>query len=339
MTKQNHKATQRKKDHINLAFESTISSDQIDPRFYYEPILSGHPSDLSLEKRFLNKILKVPIWISSMTGGTELGRTINENLARACHDFGMGMGLGSCRALLQSDEYLDDFNVRHLIGDELPFYGNLGIAQAESLVKSKNLDQLRNLVEKLQLDGIILHINPMQEWFQPEGDHISQSPLDTIQWILDVADYPIIIKEVGQGMGIQSLSALLRLPIAAIDFGASGGTNFALLELLRSDDVWLKELSPLTHVGHSAEEMVNLINDLDKTLGQERQCKEIIISGGIRTFLDGYYLINRCNLNSVYGQASAFLKYAMGSYDQLYKFVQTQVEGLRMAQAFLTVKK
>ena len=162
-----------------------------------------------------------------------------------------------------------------------------------------------------------------------------QRPLDTIRRLLDVASYPVIVKEVGQGMGIESLKALLKLPLAAIDFGANGGTNFALLELLRSDDVWMEELGALARVGHSAEEMVEMTNFLKEELKSEQLCHEIIISGGITNFLDGYYLLKKCQLNSVYGQASAFLKYAMGNYDQLHKFVETQVKGLSMARNLL----
>jgi isopentenyl-diphosphate delta-isomerase len=331
-------SSQRKKDHLELALRSRVSQEQIDQRFYYEPVLEAHPQGSFPVKRFLGKSIRTPIWVSSMTGGTQMAKTINHNLARVCRDFGMGMGLGSCRSILFGEEFLDDFNVRKIIGDDLPLFGNLGIAQIELLVSSGNLDLIRTLVDRLRLDGLIVHINPMQEWFQPEGDHIKERPLATIQRLLDVASYPVIVKEVGQGMGIESLKALLKLPLAAIDFGANGGTNFALLELLRSDDVWMEELGALARVGHSAEEMVEMINFLKEELKSEQLCHEIIISGGITNFLDGYYLLEKCQLNSVYGQASAFLKYAMGNYDQLHKFVETQVKGLSMAQTFLRVK-
>ncbi|MCB0685325.1 MAG: isopentenyl-diphosphate delta-isomerase, partial [Saprospiraceae bacterium] len=105
MTKQETGTAQRKKDHINLAFDAKVGRDQVDDRFYYEPMLHAHPHEEILDKSFLGKTLQTPIWISSMTGGTEKGQVINENLARACRDFGMGMGLGSCRSLLYSDEH------------------------------------------------------------------------------------------------------------------------------------------------------------------------------------------------------------------------------------------
>ena len=82
---------QRKNDHIDLAFQSQITANTRDNRFNYEPLLSGHPEDIFKPFAFLGKILKIPIWVSSMTGGTRLASRINANLARACRKFGMGM--------------------------------------------------------------------------------------------------------------------------------------------------------------------------------------------------------------------------------------------------------
>jgi len=103
--------------------------------------------------QFLGKILKVPMWVSSMTGGTAQARNINTNLARACREFGMGMGLGSCRILLQNDEHLPDFDMRNVIGDELPFYANIGIVQ------------LGEHVDRSLLSGIGKHGPPIKGWW------------------------------------------------------------------------------------------------------------------------------------------------------------------------------
>jgi isopentenyl-diphosphate delta-isomerase len=332
-------AVARKKDHIELAFKSQVTNNQLDNRFYYEPILSGHPDKNSLPQfHFLGKNMRSPMWVSSMTGGTELANKINHNLARACRDFGMGMGLGSCRSLLYSDEYLKDFNVRPLIGDDLPLYANLGIAQLEQLIENKEYYIITNLIDKLQADGLIIHVNPFQEWLQPEGDRFKHAPIDTITHLLEKLDVKIIVKEVGQGMGYESLKALFQLPLEAIDFAANGGTNFAKLELLRSDETKQLIYGQLANVGHSAEEMVEITNGILAELGDKALCKQVIISGGVRTFLDGYYLINKLQTNCVYGQASAFLKHARGSYEELYDYVNAQVEGLELANAFLKVR-
>ncbi|MFN7117752.1 MAG: isopentenyl-diphosphate delta-isomerase, partial [Saprospiraceae bacterium] len=246
-------AAARKRDHIELAFRSQVERSELDRRFYYEPLLAAHPQRGSLKPfLFLNKTFRVPLWVSSMTGGTEWAHTINHNLAQACRDFGMGMGLGSCRSLLYSDETLADFDVRAAIGDELPLYANLGIAQIEQLIEKGELYRVENLIDKLQANGLIIHVNPLQEWLQPEGDRFTKSPLRTISTFLEKMQLSVIVKEVGQGMGYESLKALFQLPLEAVDFAASGGTNFAKLELLRSDTTKQQIFNQLAHVGHSA---------------------------------------------------------------------------------------
>jgi isopentenyl-diphosphate delta-isomerase len=327
-------ASSRKKDHITLAFEARVAGKEIDQRFYYEPMLAAHPGeDCSLELEFLGKKLSVPVWVSSMTGGTGIARVINENLARACKDFGMGMGLGSCRSLLSSDEYLEDFDVRQFIGDDLPLYANLGIAQIERLIAEKKIDLIKSLIDKLRADGLIVHVNPMQEWLQPEGDVISRAPIDTITELLNNFQQPVIVKEVGQGFGPASLKALMDLPLAAIDLAANGGTNFSKLELLRAGDLHKESYGPLMNIGHSAEEMLGWINQME-----QKNNKQIIISGGIKDFLDGYYLISSCKYSAIYGQASGFLKHARGDYQDLFDYVNLQVEGLKLAKTFLKVR-
>jgi isopentenyl-diphosphate delta-isomerase len=326
----------RKKDHIDLAFKSQV--DLTDHRFYYEPLLSGHPHQSLKEIPFIGKSFKAPIWISSMTGGTGKAKIINENLGKACREYGLGMGLGSCRIILEDDTYFNDFNLRPLIGDDYPFFANLGVAQLETLIVQKRLSQVKKLVDKLRADGLIIHVNPMQEWLQPEGDHFTMTSLQVIEEVLQTVDFPVIVKEVGQGMGYHSLKALFQLPLAAIDFAAHGGTNFAMLELLRADETSRELYTPLAHVGHTAEEMVEFTNKIVDELGDQRKCNFVIISGGIKTFLDGYYLINKIKIPAIYGMASPFLKHAMGEYKPLQSFVELQLNGLKLANAMLKIR-
>ena len=82
-----------------------------------------------------------------------------------------------------------------MIGDDLPFYANIGIAQLENLMCNNKHQALDNLVDKLQADGIIIHVNPLQEWLQPEGDKITQAPIITIQQFLEKTNLKIIVKE------------------------------------------------------------------------------------------------------------------------------------------------
>lgn len=329
-------ADERKQSHLELAFAA--QSDSQDARFYYEPMLGGHPELHDLPVPFGNKTMRYPIWISSMTGGTSKAGTVNRLLAETARKFGLGMGLGSCRIILEDNTYFDDFNLRPTLGDAVPFFANLGIAQVERILENNQAYKITRLVEKLDVDGLIIHINPLQEWLQPEGDIIRQAPLVTLHKLLNEVDFPIIVKEVGQGFGPQSMKELLKLPLLAIDFAANGGTNFSKLELLRNQSFG-EELKNVIALGHTAEEMVSFLNQSVIELKEERKCKQVIISGGIKNFLDGYYLVSKAKLPAIYGQAAPFLKYAVQSQEALDSFVSLQIKGLLMANQFLTIRQ
>jgi isopentenyl-diphosphate Delta-isomerase len=325
----------RKKDHIELALKSRTESSEVDPRFVYEPMLSGHPQEAWEPFPFLGKIARLPMWVSSMTGGTEMAGIINRNLARACNEFGMGMGLGSCRIILEDDAWFHQFDVRDIAGPDVPLFANLGINQVETLLEKGKTGLIDQLLKRLRADGLIVHVNPLQEWFQPEGDRLKAPPIEIVTELVKQAGYKIIVKEVGQGMGPESLRALLKLPIEAIEFAAFGGTNFAKVELFRSDPATQELFEPLTKVGETAVDMLGQVNGFVDS--GEVRCKSLILSGGVQSFLDGYYLVSKSKLPAVYGQASAFLKHARGEYPELKKYIEKQVWGLSAARAFLRV--
>jgi isopentenyl-diphosphate Delta-isomerase len=328
---------QRKLEHLELALSSQVSFDQVDDRFNYEPLLGSHTKGEISPFTFLGKTLRVPMWVSSMTGGTKLARTINTNLARACHEFGMGMGLGSCRILLDKEECYPDFDMRDIIGDDLPFYANIGISQLENMLEDGSYERITELVHRLRADGLIIHVNPIQEWLQTEGDVLKHPPIDTIDEFLSLAHLKIIVKEVGQGMGPESISRIMKCSIEAFELAGLGGTNFARVELARSPLQQRELFSPMALVGHTASEMVEMVNSL-VTANGSTACKQIIISGGIRSFLDGYYYISKSILPCIFGQAANFLRYARGDYEDLRSFITDQVKGLAFARAFLQVK-
>jgi isopentenyl-diphosphate delta-isomerase len=327
--------TDRKLEHIKLAIDSQTRLAEQDLRFNYEPMLSAHPENPDLSIVFLGKKMLTPVWVSSMTGGTGVARTINGNIARACREFGMGMGLGSCRKILFDKTHWDDFNFREEIGDQ-PFWANLGVAQIEELLASKNIQAVVDLVGELRADGLIIHVNPLQEWFQPEGNRLKRSPLQTIQHLLDQVQLKVIVKEVGQGFGPESLQQLLALPIEAIEFGAYGGTNFSKLEMLRGDKQKLEASLPFAFVGQSASQMVNSVNQI-LAENPNPACRQLIISGGIQNALDGYYLTSKSQLPSVFGMASAVLKHASESYESLAGFIENQIQALSLANAYLKI--
>jgi isopentenyl-diphosphate Delta-isomerase len=332
-------AERRKSDHIKLAFESSVESLHRDTRFNYEPLLSGHHRDVSaLEIDFLGKTFGAPIWVSSMTGGTALAKTINQNLARMCGQYKLGMGLGSCRQILTDDTFLQDFSVRKWIGDQ-PLYANLGIAQVDALVQQGKYEVITNLVKKLEADGLIIHINPLQEWLQPEGDRYYNAPTEILAKVIDhLPNLKIIVKEVGQGMGPKSIAHLLQLPLEAIDFGALGGTNFSSLEILRSEVAKSNPYQALPLMGHDADQMVDFVNAIVGN-NSSQNCNQVIISGGVKDFLDGYYYTQRCKLPSIYGHAASFLRHATESYELLQVFIEEQIQGLALANSMFEVNQ
>ncbi len=325
----------RKKDHINLAYQAQLFEQEVSDLFNYEPMLVSNELKPLPKQKFLGKELSLPLWVSSMTGGTAEAKTINRNLAQACREFGMGMGLGSCRPLLESNDRFDDFNLREIIGPNLPLMANLGVAQVEKLLENGEVDKINQLVQQLKADGLMLHVNPLQELMQPEGDIYKNPPIETINQLLETFEFPLIIKEVGQGMGPKSLEALLKTNIAGIEFGALGGTNFSLIELMRSDEMVLEELGGLASVGHTAHEMIEFLNDFPADL---LKSKEFIISGGMKP-LSGYYLMQNLKSPAIIGMAFQFLKYAREDYSQLQKYVSLVQKTLQIAQSFLHVEK
>lgn len=319
----------RKKDHLDLAQKAQTSASILDRRFDYEPLFFSHPKSELAPEKFLSKTLDYPFWISSMTGGAEFAFTINQNLAKLCGKYNLGMGLGSCRPLLDSQDRLKDFAVRSLTNSLL--YANLGIAQVEQLVEHKQENKIHEMVKMLEADGLIIHLNPLQEWFQPEGDRYTKAPLETLKKFLDTCSYPVIVKEVGHGLGPKSLAALLKLPIKGIEFGAFGGTNFSLLESMRQEVNSIR--APFINVGHSALEMVEILNALPKS------DKEFIISGGIKNVLDAHELKEKLKAPAVIGMAQGFLEPARVSFETLEKYFLDLREAYLTAKGLLTVKE
>lgn len=321
----------RKGDHIELAQKARTAIDDIDSRFNYEPMFFAHPkSDDTWNTKFLGFNFNYPVWVSSMTGGTDHAKNINLNLAKLCGEFKLGMGLGSCRSLLSDKSRLSEFAVKKYMPSQ-PLFANIGIAQVEELIETGEEYKLHEMVKVVEADGLIIHINPLQEWFQPEGDRYKKSPLETLTKILEKTSYPVIVKEVGQGMGPRSLRALLELPIAGIELASFGGTNFTLLEKLRGEKDNTRE--GFIHIGHTAHEMVEFLNALPA------RNKEIIISGGIKSMLDGYALKTKLKTNSVIGMASAFLEPALGDYETLRNYFLRSREALMTAKTLVDVKE
>lgn len=325
----------RKQDHIDLAFASRPELKTDLQGHYYEPLFAGHSPLDSKSFSFAGKTMKYPFWVSSMTGGTQKAHDINHKLARVCNKFGLGMGLGSCRPLLEDTRW-EDFDLRPVLGSDCPLYTNFGIAQLEDLLDEGKLNKIDEITHRLQADGIIIHVNPLQEWAQPEGDRYRYAPLETIEKVLEASSFPIIVKEVGQGFGPRSLRRLVQLPLQAIEFAGFGGTNFTMLEQARRtlDKKGNTFIESFASFGHSPQEMIQFLNSINDS---EFNCRQFIISGGITDPVQAYLLKNSLQIEatSVIGMASAFLKYALMDDQALEKFTADLIEAYQLCENFL----
>lgn len=331
MTQSETALSLRKEDHLSMAQSSQTVSSARDIRFFYEPLLAAHPATVQ-ETQFAEFKFTLPLWISSMTGGAKHALGLNTLLARACHEFELGMGLGSCRPLLEDRQSRADFDMRkHMPGR--PLFANLGIAQIEKMQVSQEVGRIHSMVEELKATGLIIHINPLQEWYQPGGDLLRASPIETITKFVADAPYPVIVKEVGHGMGPESLRALMQLPLWAIEFAAFGGTNFSLLEARRNQESLAQGL---IHVGHSAQEMVGFVNDLKKS-GEKFRCERFIISGGVQDSLQGFALTQSLP-GSLFGMANGVLQHAQNGEEALRSYLKHEMSQFAMAQAYLRLR-
>lgn len=311
----------RKTAHIKLVDKSQISIKKLDNRFNYEPLLSSHNNKYSYD--FLGKKIGGPLFLSSITGGTNKSKKINKNISIASRELKLPMGLGSIRPLLDNpgdDSYHCGFMT----------FGNIGIAQLN------RVNEINIIIEKLKLDGLIIHINPLQEWCQPGGDKYTEAPIDTLKSYIPRINTKIIIKEVGCGFGPKSIKKLMELPIHVIDLSGFGGTSFTKIELLRHSNSFKNFYNPLTEIGESNTDMINYVNKyLQQGIGND---KSFIVSGGINNFLDGYFYVNKLEGSTIYGYAARILKHAQKSADSLINFLNMEIEGYNLARSYLTIR-
>ncbi len=331
-----HALADRKSDHLELAKKAQVAGPTKSISLDYEPLFGRHraPSEIYQTIDFLGKTMRLPLWVSSMTGGTGAAGKLNRVLAAGCARHGLGMGLGSCRSVLESDEFFEDFNLRPILGSEVPFFANIGIAQLDELARKGELSRLDELVRALAADGLIIHLNPLQEWFQPEGDRFQRASFEVLKEYLPQATFPVIVKEVGQGMGPRSLQALCELEVAGIEFGALGGTNFSRLEVLRRAGT-PEHMDDFCQVGHSAGEMLTNLLQISKN----RTLPALIISGGIRSSLEGASLLAQAPKTSVLGLAMPFLEQAGKGEESLSEYIISWGEALAMGREFFAPRE
>lgn len=297
----------RKSDHIRINLEEDVRSGLTTGleryRFTHQalPELDLDQVDLSVE--LFDKSLSAPILISSMTGGTAQAGQINQILAAAAQETGVAMGLGSQRAAIEQPDLAGTFRVREAAPDVLLF-ANLGAVQ---LNYGYGVDQCRQAVEMIAADGLILHLNALQEAVQPEGDTNFAGLLSKIEAICRALPVPVIAKEVGWGFSRRAARQLREAGVAAIDVAGAGGTSWTQVEMHRAETGSQARLAAafIDWGIPTAESILNV--------RQAAPDMTVFASGGLRDGID----IAKCIAlgATLGGMASPFLKAAVRSLD------------------------
>jgi isopentenyl-diphosphate delta-isomerase len=272
---------QRKAEHIRICLESDVQFQTQGSGFdRYQFSHSCLPEldyqEIDLTTKFLGKQLGAPILISSMTGGTQQAKEINYRLAEVAQEYKLAMGVGSQRVAIEQPQVADTFQVRQIAPDIL-LLANLGAVQ---LNYRYGIDECLRAVELLGADALILHLNPLQECIQPQGDTNFKGLLDRIASVCSRLPVPVIAKEVGNGISAVMAQQLIAAGVSGIDIAGAGGTSWAKVESERAKTALQRRLgATFADWGIPTTDCITAIRQIAPTL-------PLIASGGLRNGLD-----------------------------------------------------
>jgi isopentenyl-diphosphate Delta-isomerase len=271
---------ERKNDHIRINLEEDVSSSLSSGfnKYFFQhqalPEIDLNQVDSHLD--LFGKTLNLPLLISSMTGGTPDARKINENLARAAQAARVAMGVGSQRAVLELPEVQNSYNIRKTAPDVLIF-ANLGAIQ---LNYGYTIEHCRRAVELINADALILHLNPLQEALQPEGETRFFGLINKIEFVVRHIGIPVIIKEVGWGISERVAKMLAEVGVTAIDVAGAGGTSWSQVEMYRMEDLISREIAAnFRDWGITTVESIQIVRKATPDM-------MIFASGGIKNGVD-----------------------------------------------------
>jgi isopentenyl-diphosphate delta-isomerase len=315
---------QRKSDHIRINLQNDVNFKNVSTGFErYRLTHCALPdfdlADVDTSTVLLGKQLAAPFFVSSMTGGTPEARAINLHLAEAAQSAGIGMGVGSQRAAIEEPALADTYRVRHLAPDIL-LLANMGAIQ---LNYGYGPDTCRRAVEMIEADALILHLNPLQEALQPEGDTRFAGLLSRIEVVCRALDVPVIVKEVGWGISQQVARLLAKVGVAAIDVAGAGGISWSQVEMHRcTTDHQRRVAEAFADWGIPTAESLLMVQ-------QGAPDMPVIASGGIR---DGIQMAKALTLGAAAcGVAGTFLHAASESTEAVTDLIAVLVEQLRIA--------
>lgn len=229
------KTPSRKKQHVDLTIRKDVSfqhkSTGLDElEFIHNALPELDLSEVNTSAVFLGKNLRLPLMISCMTGGYTDALRINREIATVCEEFGIAMGVGSQRQALESKQFHKTFSIAREVAPSIPIVGNIGAAEVAG---SDRPERFRFLIELARADALAVHLNPLQEFLQPEGNPRFRGVLKGIGMLVKEMDVPIVVKEIGAGLSADVILRLLDVGVQYIDVAGAGGTSWAGVESLR----------------------------------------------------------------------------------------------------------
>ncbi len=314
----------RKLDHIRINLEQDVQFPRLTTgleryRFLHQALPELNLNDIDTTVTVFGKRLRSPILISSMTGGTDMARAINRNLAQAAQQHGIAMGLGSQRAAIEDDALAGSYAVRELAPD-IPLFANVGAIQ---LNYGYGLEQCRRAVDMVDADALILHFNVLQEAVQAEGDIDFAGLLSKVEAVCAGIDAPVIAKEVGWGFSRQAARALADAGVAAIDVAGAGGTSWSEVEYHRApSDFHARVARSFADWGIPTATAIQYARAAAPEL-------PVFASGGLRDGID----IAKCIAlgADLAGLASPFLQAASQSAEAVHELIRVLKAQLRVA--------
>ena len=313
----------RKSRHIDVCLDEDVASrtpagwDNV--RLRHEALPEIALADVDLATSFLGLPLRAPIIISSMTGGTQRARDINHRLARAAEAAGLAFALGSGRAMLEDPSLTGTFAVRN-VAPKVALFANLGAVQLNYGV---SIDDARRLVEATGAHGLYVHLNPLQEALQRDGDTNFRNVESRISALCEALPVPVIAKSVGSGISPATAVRLANCGVAAIDVAGAGGTSWALVEGRRANDASRERVAEaFADWGYPTPQATAAIRAVLPRM-------PLVASGGIR---DGVQIAKALALGAdLTGLAMPFLRAADVSEAAVATLIDELVTTLRIA--------
>lgn len=262
----------RKEAHLALSLKAEMrdaGADLPEVKLPYEADFPVPNENLDTRVKIAGHELSFPLIIGSMTGGTIKARELNTALRACSLRFGIGMGLGSIRACLADPTLLDTYGT----GEAYWLFGNLGVSEIMRETYSPKV--VRDVLQRLGCHGLYVHFNVLQEWVQPGGDKDLWTNIDKLARFVDQLGMPVIIKEVGSGIGGKCAERLARLNIAGIETASRSGTSWVRIEAARRTPPLRKQsLEALDALGIS-------LHDAVVSCRQAMGYRSVIASGGV----------------------------------------------------------